>query len=158
MNVSAINKFVTGKVKYGNITLTGNEINLTGGGSSIRGNNSNIVLQSSTASQAIQIDSADSGNTNILDITSTDLAAIANGFNQITIDRSNSIGSLSITSNVNFIDPVLLSSSNININMVRRLRELGRGLRASLLGMVVAIWALIMARRRLVRRRIWWQI
>ena len=81
LNVSAINKFVTGKVKYGNITLTGNEINLTGGGSSIRGNNSNIVLQSSTASQAIQIDSADSGNTNILDITSTDLAAIANGFN-----------------------------------------------------------------------------
>jgi Calx-beta domain len=118
LDVRAINNLTSGTVNYGNITLTGNEINLNGGANTVRGNNRNLILQSSTPSQVIQIGGADSGNASVLDITATDLAAIVDGFSQITIGRSDGTGNININSNLNFSDPILLRTpgGQININ------------------------------------------
>jgi filamentous hemagglutinin family protein len=81
---------------YGNISLTGNEINFTGGANSVRGNNATLLLQPSTSSQAIAIAGATDSGTDTLDITTTDLAAIAPGFTSITIGRSDSTGTVTL--------------------------------------------------------------
>jgi CHAT domain-containing protein len=87
------------------INLTGREINLTGGSSSIQGQGE-LILQPSSNSQAIRL--GDSLETTALDLTESDLAAIADGFEQITMGRPRSNSSISWVNDLSFSDPVLL--------------------------------------------------
>jgi autotransporter-associated beta strand protein len=120
LNVGATQNLINGAfaVNPSDITLTSNEINLIGGSNSITSPGQNLVLQAFDPNQNIQIGSADSGDSGILDLTDTDLAAIANGFSKITIGRTNGNGSININSSIFFSDPVLLQSptGQVNIN------------------------------------------
>ncbi|MEH2194356.1 MAG: CHAT domain-containing protein [Nostoc sp.] len=92
----------------GNITLTANEINLLGGANSFNGSG-NFLLQPFTPSQNITLgDSSDTG-TNVLNLTTTDLAALQNGFSSITIGRNDSSGIITIN-NATFNDPVKIQT------------------------------------------------
>jgi filamentous hemagglutinin family protein len=87
------------------IRLTGREINFIGGSSSIQGQGE-LILQPSSNSQGIRL--GDSLETTALDLTGSDLAAIADGFEQITIGRPRSNSSISWVSDLSFSDPILL--------------------------------------------------
>jgi autotransporter-associated beta strand protein len=100
-----------------NINLTGNEINLIGGNSSLFSSGNVLRIQPFSINQNIQIGGADSGSSSILDITSTDLAAIANGFRKIIFGRANGSGTISIVAPVSFRDPTLLQSPNGQLNI-----------------------------------------
>ncbi|MCT7993611.1 CHAT domain-containing protein [Laspinema olomoucense] len=108
INLDAGNTLTVGIVNSGsgNITLTGNEIDLnaTVTGTGIltlqpRNPNQNIVLSGER----------DSGNT-ILDLTVADLAALEDGFNSVIIGAENSTGLITIAGVVDFSDPVTLRS------------------------------------------------
>ncbi len=90
-----------------NIQLTGNEINLVGGNNSIQGNGT-LIIQSSNLEQGITLGTE---KTDALDISSSDLAAIGNGFNLIQIGRIDSNTPLKIAGDVIFRDPVKLQGS-----------------------------------------------
>ncbi|BAZ29027.1 filamentous hemagglutinin family outer membrane protein [Cylindrospermum sp. NIES-4074] len=94
------------------LILTANEINLPTS-NSITSNNKNITLQPFTAGQSIILGGANNPATTSLDLTTTDLAALADGFNSITIGRTNSSGVIDINA-VTFKDPVTIQSPNAN--------------------------------------------
>ncbi|MCC5637168.1 filamentous hemagglutinin N-terminal domain-containing protein [Nostoc sp. CHAB 5844] len=90
----------------GDITLTGNEINLNSTVSGL----GNLTLQASNPNQAIAIGGIDSGSANTLDIAGREINRFQNGFNSITIGDANSSGAISLAGNVIFADPVILRS------------------------------------------------
>ncbi len=92
-------------LSQGDIRLTGREINFLGGNSSIQGQGE-LILQPSSNSQAIRL--GDNLETNALDLSGSDLDAIANGFEQITMGRPRSNSSISWVNDLRFSDPVLL--------------------------------------------------
>jgi uncharacterized delta-60 repeat protein len=120
LDVGATNNLTSSAfaINPSDITLTSNEINLIGGSNSITSPGKNLVLQTFDPNQNIQIGSADSGDSGVLDLTDTDLTAIANGFSKITIGRANGNGSININSSISFSDPILLQSptGQVNIN------------------------------------------
>ncbi|MEG3909829.1 CHAT domain-containing protein [Microcoleus sp. w2-18bC1] len=94
----------------GNITLTGNEINLTGAKNSVSGTGF-LVLQPWSPGQNIAIGGSGDVGTNIyLNLTASDLGSLENGFAGITIGRSNGIGSILIANDFTFYDPLIIQS------------------------------------------------
>ncbi|MEG4234664.1 CHAT domain-containing protein [Microcoleus sp. Pol11C3] len=99
----------------GNITLTGNDIDLTGGNNSIA-SNGNLVLQPAAPSQNIIIQG--SGDTEALNLTAAELNTFRNGFASIAIGRADGSGVISIPSGtpnstpvaVTFQDPTTIRS------------------------------------------------
>jgi CHAT domain-containing protein len=100
-----------GTTNYGNITLTGNEINFTGGTDSVRGDNATLVLRAKTLSQAIAIGGGSDSGTDTLDLTTTDLAAIKSGFTSITIGRADGTGTITLNP-FNFNAPVNIAGGS----------------------------------------------
>jgi CHAT domain-containing protein len=100
-----------GTTNYGNITLTGNEINFTGGTDSVRGDNTTLVLRAKTLSQAIAIGGGSDSGTDTLDLTTTDLAAIKSGFTSITIGRADGTGTITLNP-FNFNAPVNIAGGS----------------------------------------------
>ncbi|MFM9265658.1 CHAT domain-containing protein [Tychonema sp. BBK16] len=106
-NILTVNGIVAGS---GNISLTGNEIDLKGGSNSINGTGF-LVLQPWNPGQNIAI----AGNGNIgtntfLSLTASDLESLRNGFAGITIGRSNSSGAILVADNFTFFDPLIIQS------------------------------------------------
>ena len=94
----------------GNITLTGNEINLTGDKNSVSGTGF-LVLQPWNPAQNIAIGGSGDVGTNIyLNLTANELGSLQNGFAGITIGRSNGTGSILIANDVTFSDPLIIQS------------------------------------------------
>ncbi|MEL7036372.1 MAG: CHAT domain-containing protein [Cyanobacteria bacterium J06592_8] len=91
------------------IQLTGNEIDLVGGNNSIVGNGF-LVLQPSNSRQGIIL--GNDTNTESLELSTSDFNALGNGFNLITIGRSDSNGSITVNGDITFRDPVVLRSPN----------------------------------------------
>ena len=91
------------------IQLTANEIDFVGGNNSIIGNGF-LVLQPYNNRQAITL--GNEGNTEALELSGTDLNALANGFELITIGRENSSSPLTIAGDITFRDPVILQAPN----------------------------------------------
>ncbi len=87
------------------IRLVGREINFSAGSRSIQGQGE-LILQPSSNSQAIRL--GDNIETDALDLSGSDLDAIADGFEQITIGRPRSNSSISWVDDISFSDPVLL--------------------------------------------------
>ncbi|NJL68350.1 MAG: S-layer family protein [Microcoleus sp. SM1_3_4] len=96
-------------VRYGNITLTGNEIDLTGGTNRVIGTGT-IALQPFAADRNITLGGAANSGTTNLDLSATDLAALRNGFSSIVLGRSDSSSTISLAGNVTFKDPVTVRS------------------------------------------------
>ncbi len=136
INLSATNVLTAGQINYfpdsfnatpgsnsyGNISLTGNEINLTGGENTVIGNGS-ILLQPRTSNRDIAIN----GGSNLagsLDLTTTDLAALKNGFSSITIGRTNGNGAITVANNVTFNDPVTIRSPSGSLTLDGAIRGL----------------------------------
>jgi autotransporter-associated beta strand protein len=119
LDVGTINNLANGifAVNPNNVNLVGDEINLLAGIDSVTVPGKNITLQPDRPTQAIQIGGVDSKNTNILDLTPTDLATIANGFSKIIIGRTNGTGNIDISSTLTFRDPILLQSPGGQLNI-----------------------------------------
>jgi filamentous hemagglutinin family protein len=97
----------------GNISLIGNKINLLGGVGSLRGSG-NTLFQPFTFSQNIILGGSSNNATNTLDLTTTDLSALQNGFSSITIGRNNGSGTITINP-VTFKDPVNIQAPSGSI-------------------------------------------
>ena len=91
------------------IQLTANEIDFVGGNNSIVGNGF-LRLQPYNNRQAITL--GNGGNTEALELSGTDLNALGNGFELITIGRSNGGGPMTVAGDITFRDPVILRSPN----------------------------------------------
>ncbi len=101
----------------GNISLTGNEINLLGGEDSIS-SNGKLTLHSASENQNITLGGFE--NTEAVNLTTSDLATLANGFASITIGKSENSGTITIYSpensddnGVTFHDPVTIQAEII---------------------------------------------
>ncbi|MEQ9481176.1 CHAT domain-containing protein [Coleofasciculus sp. F4-SAH-05] len=92
--------------KAGNLTLTGDEIDIAG---TVSGTG-NLIMQPFTPSQDIQLGGIDSGNPGILDLTATELAGLQPGFTSITIGRTNSSGAITLADDIQFNTPLTLQS------------------------------------------------
>ncbi|MEQ9239117.1 CHAT domain-containing protein, partial [Coleofasciculus sp. E2-BRE-01] len=90
----------------GNLTLTGDEIDIAG---TVSGTG-NLIMQPLTPSQDIQLGGADSGNPGILDLTATELTQLQPGFTSITIGRTNSSGVITLAGDTQFNAPLTLQS------------------------------------------------
>jgi CHAT domain-containing protein len=86
------------------LTLTAGEIDFTG---PVSGTNT-LVIQPATPGQNIEI--GGSNNTSALDLTTAEVNALQNGFNSITIGRTDSSGNVTIANNLTFLDPVTIQS------------------------------------------------
>ncbi|MGM3305009.1 CHAT domain-containing protein [Anabaena sp. WFMT] len=92
------------------LNLTADKINLPTSANSVTGTG-NLVLQPTKPSQNIALGGATDTATGTLDLTSTDIAALASGFSSITIGRNDGSGAISVASNgVTFQDPVKIQS------------------------------------------------
>jgi len=98
----------------GDRVLTGDEINFNG---TVSGSGS-LTLQPFTTNRNIAIGTADNSNTNQLNLTTSEINNLQNGFNSITIGRSDSSGAINVAGTVTFNAPVTLRSPSglININ------------------------------------------
>lgn len=105
----------------GQINLTGNNIDLTGGNSSISSNDATINIQPRSPSRNLVIGSPigsttdispgnfSGENNNVLNLSSEDLAALADGFASINIGRLNGVGNITID-NLEISDPINFQS------------------------------------------------
>ena len=101
----------------GNISLTGREINLLGGENSIS-SNGKLTLHSASENQNITLGGFE--NTAALNLTTSDLATLANGFASITIGKSENSGIITIyspensnNSGVRFRSPATIQAESI---------------------------------------------
>ncbi len=98
----------------GNVSLTADEINLTGAAGSITGTGT-ITLRSQSANQNIEL--GGSGATAALDLTTAEIGTLANGFSAITIGRAaDGTGTVTLAADVIFNDNVTLVGGSIASN------------------------------------------
>ncbi|MDX1920089.1 MAG: filamentous hemagglutinin N-terminal domain-containing protein [Candidatus Caenarcaniphilales bacterium] len=100
---------------YGDITLTGNEVNLVGGANTVNGINRNITIQQFTPSQDIAIGGPADTGAGVLDLTANDIATLADGFTTITIGRPNGTGQATVVAPTIFKDPTTIQNGSVNI-------------------------------------------
>lgn len=92
----------------GTLNLTGGEIDLTGGGATVSGTGQ-AIFRPGTTTQAIRVgDAADTGAP--LDLTATDLAALAEGFSTVVIGRGNGAHAITVAGASSFKDAVQIQS------------------------------------------------
>jgi filamentous hemagglutinin family protein len=95
----------------GDIRLTGDEIDLLGGGGSVFSNSGNLLLQPTTPGQNILIGNSAGVGTAALDLDAIDLAAIASGsFASTTIGRSDGSGTITVSTPRFFSGNLLIQS------------------------------------------------
>ena len=113
--VATANINSTGAPGSGNLSVTSNEIDFTGGANSVQGTGT-PQLQPFTSSQDIEI--AGAGGTDALDLTAIDLAAVQAGLSALTIGGSDSSGRIRVANPINFSGPVLIQapSGAIEVN------------------------------------------
>jgi filamentous hemagglutinin family protein len=112
---TAVSLFATQQRLDQPITITGNEIDLTGGANSVIGGT--IALRSKTLAQNINVGGATDAGVASLDLTTTDLAALSNGFTSLTLGQPGATGTLTLFNSVTntgsnpFNSPVLIAGA-----------------------------------------------
>ncbi|MEC4894500.1 MAG: CHAT domain-containing protein [Oscillatoria sp. PMC 1051.18] len=96
------------------LILAAGEINFTGGENSVTGTNT-LILQTADTTQNIEF--GGSGNTENLDLTNSEINALADGFTSLTIGDTDSSSNLNIVGESNFSDPVILQTGTGEINI-----------------------------------------
>ncbi len=96
----------------GDLTLIGNEIDFNG---NISGTG-NLVIRPFNPTQAIQMGGNDSGSSSRLDLSTTELNLLQNGFTDILIGSRNQDTAITLVGNVIFKDPVTWRSPAGSIN------------------------------------------
>ncbi len=91
---------------FGDIQLTGNEINFFG---NVSGNGT-LTVQPFSPSHAIALNGTTDTNTEQLDLSARDINALQQGFESITIGRNDSSGAITLADDVTFKDSVTLRS------------------------------------------------
>ncbi|MGB3692077.1 MAG: CHAT domain-containing protein [Spirulinaceae cyanobacterium] len=99
----------------GDVALTGDELNFS---NAVSGTG-NLLLQPYTPSQNITLGGYGDDGTGSLDLLLSEVNALENGFNSITIGRDNSSGSITLSSDVSFLDPVTWRSPLGSIDTTR---------------------------------------
>ncbi|NET43794.1 MAG: CHAT domain-containing protein [Okeania sp. SIO2B3] len=113
----------SGSRETGNITITGDEINLLGGENSVS-SNGRLILQPASENQNITLggfENIEGTDGNLpLHLTTGDLATLANGFESVTIGNSENSGNITIastessnTNGVVFNDPTTIQAETI---------------------------------------------
>lgn len=107
----------SGSRETGDITITGDEINLLGGENSVS-SNGRLILQPASENQNITLGGFE--NTEALNLTTGDFATLANGFESVTIGKSENSGNITIASTENsntngvvFNDPTTIQAETI---------------------------------------------
>ncbi len=100
-------------VVNGDVTLTASEIDFAGGADSVSGTNTLSLLPVSADANITLGGATDSGAA-ILDITASDLAALADGFAAVVIGAANGTGTITIPATT-FSDPVSFAGGAIDI-------------------------------------------
>ncbi|HBB36140.1 MAG TPA: hypothetical protein DDZ80_15375 [Cyanobacteria bacterium UBA8803] len=111
ITLSGINNSALNGAKYGDITLTANEVNFTGGVDSIWGDNNKLVIQPKTLSQGMVIGGTTDSGTTTLDLLTTDLTAIKSGFTSITLGRPDGTGTITMNP-FTFNAPVIIAGGS----------------------------------------------
>ncbi|HEY9652255.1 MAG TPA: CHAT domain-containing protein [Coleofasciculaceae cyanobacterium] len=112
VNLSAPIRIATGGINStgfqgtGDIKLTSNEIDLTGGAGSVQGTG-NVLLEPFTPGQNINIAGAEGLNT--LDLTAADFNALGSGFAEVMIQLNGS-GAVNIANPITFNAPTVLNA------------------------------------------------
>ena len=96
-----------GSISMGALSISADEIDFNGGANSISGTGT-LSLQVFTSTHLIVL--GDVEGTAALDLTATDIAALANGFILITIGASTQTGAITVNT-ATFVDPLLLVSA-----------------------------------------------
>ncbi|MGF1494123.1 MAG: CHAT domain-containing protein [Microcoleaceae cyanobacterium] len=91
------------------LRITANEIDFAGGANSIQSSGA-ITLQPANPDQPINLGTA--ADTEGLDITPANWAALANGFEQITIGQADGSAVITLDENFTFRDPLVLQAGN----------------------------------------------
>ena len=89
------------------VTLTSNELNFA---NNISGSGNNLTLQPLSTAQDIDLGGTDNSNSNILDLTATEIEFLQNGFDSITIGHGDGSGEITLLSDATFNDPLILRS------------------------------------------------
>ncbi|NET57233.1 MAG: CHAT domain-containing protein [Symploca sp. SIO2E6] len=97
----------SGGTNSGNISLTGDEIDFLGELRSIGGT---LLIQPATLSQGIRL--GDENDSASLDLLSTELAMLQDGFSSITIGDPDGTGIITITEGASFSDPVMIAGGS----------------------------------------------
>ncbi len=106
----------SGSVGTGHVELTGNEIDLLGGNASVQGQGE-LSLQTYTQGQDITLGGSDNTDVNVLELTLTDLDALADEFTSVDIQTYPDTGTISIDpAGISFGNPLSLSGEGINAN------------------------------------------
>ncbi|WP_204104190.1 MULTISPECIES: CHAT domain-containing protein, partial [Spirulina sp. CCY15215] len=96
-----------------NATFAVSELDFNGGNNSVTGTG-NLTLQQWSPAHNITLGN-NSGQTNTLDLTSTDLAAINGNFNTVTIGRADGTATIILADNITFNNPLIIEAGNGNI-------------------------------------------
>ncbi|MEM9538540.1 MAG: CHAT domain-containing protein [Cyanobacteria bacterium P01_E01_bin.42] len=75
----------------------------------------NLALSQGSTSQNINLGGSDSGSTDTLDLTASDLGAISNGFASVTIGRADGTATITLTEDITFNNPLIIEAGNGNI-------------------------------------------
>jgi len=119
-NIIAGDLDASGSPDGGNITLIGNEINLTGGVDGIVSvvSTGNLNIEPATANQNIAIGTASDTGVDTLDLTTTEIAGWQDGFLRINIGRADGTGTVTLfdtvtnTGSTPFQDIVIISGGS----------------------------------------------
>ncbi|MFB8789533.1 MAG: CHAT domain-containing protein [Potamolinea sp.] len=95
-----------------NLTLIANEINFT----RVVSGTGDLIIQPFSVGQAIAIGGTTDTGTATLDLLATEMTGLQNGFKSITIGSATGTGTISLTSNTTFNDPVTLLTGDGSIN------------------------------------------
>ncbi|MBD2183202.1 CHAT domain-containing protein [Planktothrix sp. FACHB-1375] len=93
----------------GNLALIGDEIDFSG----VVSGTGDLRIEPLTVNREIQIGGTDTGNNSVLNLTSTELILLQNGFRSITVGRTDGSGTITLAGDVIFEDPVTLQTLGI---------------------------------------------
>ncbi|NJL48772.1 MAG: hypothetical protein HC929_16445 [Leptolyngbyaceae cyanobacterium SM2_5_2] len=95
------------------IVLTSDGLNFVGGAGSVQAPG-RLLIRTADSTVGIAVGTpGDTGPAN-LDLATTDLAALANGFSEIVLGNGSTIGPITLGSDVTFSDPVILRSRSLD--------------------------------------------
>lgn len=95
----------------GDVSLTANALDFVG---TVSGSG-NLTIQPFRTTQAITIGGSDDNGSKSLDLSTSEINALANGFNSITIGRADGTGTTTVVTDTTFKDPITIQSRSGSI-------------------------------------------